>query len=86
MWGTIDAVAGYDRILDVYHGIRAALAPFAEHGLRLRTHFSHWYDWGTMVYPALRQIADASGDWRPARALLRDLGRRRRGDPRARAA
>ena len=30
MWGTIDAVAGYDHILDVYHGIRAALAPFAE--------------------------------------------------------
>ena len=27
MWGTIDAVAPYGRILDVYHGIRAALAP-----------------------------------------------------------
>jgi alkyldihydroxyacetonephosphate synthase len=59
MWGTIDAVAGYDRILDVYHGIRDALAPFAEHGLRLRTHFSHWYEWGTMVYPRF-VIADAS--------------------------
>jgi alkyldihydroxyacetonephosphate synthase len=60
MWGTIDAVAGYDRILDVYHGIRAALAPFEAHGLRLRTHFSHWYEWGTMVYPRF-VIADASG-------------------------
>lgn len=60
MWGTIDAVASYDRILDVYHGIRAALEPFEEHGLRLRTHFSHWYDWGTMVYPRF-QIRDASG-------------------------
>jgi alkyldihydroxyacetonephosphate synthase len=60
MWGTIDAVAGYDRILDVYHGIREALAPFAEHGLRLRTHFSHWYEWGTMVYPRF-VIDDASG-------------------------
>jgi alkyldihydroxyacetonephosphate synthase len=59
MWGTIDAVAGYDRILGVYHGIRGALAPFAEHGLRLRSHFSHWYDWGTMVYPRF-VIADAS--------------------------
>jgi alkyldihydroxyacetonephosphate synthase len=59
MWGTIDAVAGYDRILDVYHGIRDALAPFAEHGLRLRTHFSHWYEWGTMVYPRF-VIADTS--------------------------
>ena len=60
MWGTIDAVAPYSRALDVYHAIRAALAPFDEHGLRLRTHFSHWYDWGTMVYPRF-QIADASG-------------------------
>ena len=60
MWGTIDAVASYDRILDVYHAIRAALAPFAEHGLRLRTHFSHWYDWGAMVYPRFL-IDDVSG-------------------------
>jgi alkyldihydroxyacetonephosphate synthase len=51
MWGTIDAVAPYDRILDVYDAVRAALAPFAEQGLRLRTHLSHWYDWGAMVYP-----------------------------------
>jgi alkyldihydroxyacetonephosphate synthase len=45
MWGTIDAVATYDKIEAVYAAIRAALAPFeAEVGLRLRTHFSHWYD------------------------------------------
>jgi alkyldihydroxyacetonephosphate synthase len=60
MWGTIDAVAPYGRILDVYHGVREALAPFADDGLRLRTHFSHWYEWGTMVYPRF-VIADASG-------------------------
>ena len=59
MWGTIDAVAPYGRILPVYHAIRAALEPFAEHGLRLRTHFSHWYEWGTMVYPRF-QIDDIS--------------------------
>jgi alkyldihydroxyacetonephosphate synthase len=51
MWGTIDAVAPYRTILDVYHGVREALAPFAADGLRLRTHFSHWYEWGTMIYP-----------------------------------
>jgi len=59
MWGTIDAVAPYGRILDVYHGLRAALAPFAADGLRLRTHFSHWYEWGAMVYPRF-VIADVS--------------------------
>ena len=51
MWGTIDAVAPYDRILGVYDAIRAALEPFGAQGLRLRTHLSHWYDWGAMVYP-----------------------------------
>jgi alkyldihydroxyacetonephosphate synthase len=60
MWGTIDAVASYDRILGVYDGIRAALEPFAGDGLKLRTHFSHWYDWGTMVYPRFI-IPDVSG-------------------------
>ena len=60
MWGTIDAVAPYGRILGVYDAIRAALAPFEADGMRLRTHFSHWYEWGTMVYPRF-VIPDASG-------------------------
>jgi alkyldihydroxyacetonephosphate synthase len=60
MWGTIDAVASYDRILDVYHAVREALEQFAGSGLRLRTHFSHWYEWGSMVYPRFL-IPDASG-------------------------
>jgi alkyldihydroxyacetonephosphate synthase len=51
MWGTIDAVAPYSTILDVYHGLRAALEQFVADGLRLRTHFSHWYEWGSMIYP-----------------------------------
>ena len=71
MWGTIDAVAPFDRILAVYDGIRAALAPFSEHGLKLRTHFSHWYEWGTMVYPRF-VIADASQVPDPA-ALYKDI-------------
>jgi alkyldihydroxyacetonephosphate synthase len=71
MWGTIDAVAPYSRALGVYHAIRTALEPFGEHGLRLRTHFSHWYDWGTMVYPRF-QIADASGHPDPL-ALYKEI-------------
>jgi alkyldihydroxyacetonephosphate synthase len=74
MWGTIDAVASYDRILDVYDGIRAALAPFAaDVGLKLRTHFSHWYDWGTMVYPRF-VISDVSGHPDPV-ALYKEIWR-----------
>ena len=73
MWGTIDAVATYGRILPVYHAIRAALEPFADTGLRLRTHFSHWYDWGTMVYPRF-VIPDVSAHPDP-RGLYKDIWR-----------
>ena len=73
MWGTIDAVASYDRILDVYAAIRSALEPFSDTGLRLRTHFSHWYEWGTMVYPRFL-IPDASGHPDPV-ALYKDIWR-----------
>jgi len=52
MWGTIDAVASYRHVLDVYEAVRDAVGTrFAGSGLTLRTHFSHWYEWGSMVYP-----------------------------------
>ena len=51
IWGTIEAVASYARIDDVYRAVKDAIeGPFAEHGLSLRIHFSHWYPWGTMLY------------------------------------
>ncbi len=51
MWGTIDVVATFDRIIPTYEALREALLPrFAEHNLRLNTHLSHWYEWGTMLY------------------------------------
>ena len=37
-----------------------ALKPYEAQGLRLRTHLSHWYEWGSMVYPRF-VIPDASG-------------------------
>jgi len=51
MWGTIDVVATYDRILPTYTALQQALVPrFADYNLRLTTHLSHWYDWGSMLY------------------------------------
>jgi len=51
MWGTIDVVATYDRILPVYDALQAEVAQrFAGNDLQLNTHLSHWYDWGTMLY------------------------------------
>jgi alkyldihydroxyacetonephosphate synthase len=51
IWGTIEAVASYGRIHDVYRAVKAAVAePYAAEGLALRVHLSHWYPWGTMIY------------------------------------
>ena len=51
VWGTIDVVATYSRIGEVYEALQEAVArPYASIGLQLRAHFSHWYHWGTMIY------------------------------------
>jgi alkyldihydroxyacetonephosphate synthase len=51
IWGTLDVVATYSRIEAVYEALRLAVRePYADVGLELRMHFSHWYPWGTMIY------------------------------------
>lgn len=52
IWGTVDVVADFAHIEAVYHAttkaIRAAVP--ARWNLSLLTHFSHWYEWGSMIY------------------------------------
>ena len=51
VWGTIDVVATYARLLHTYHALQEAVAkPYASRGLKLRSHLSHWYPWGAMIY------------------------------------
>ena len=51
IWGTLDVVATYSRVEAVYEALRTRVRePYAEVGLELRMHFSHWYLWGTMIY------------------------------------
>jgi len=51
VWGTIDVVATYATLLDTYVALQEAVGvPYAAHGLTLRTHLSHWYPWGAMLY------------------------------------
>jgi alkyldihydroxyacetonephosphate synthase len=51
IWGTLDVVATYARVEAVYEALhRAVREPYADAGLELRMHFSHWYLWGTMIY------------------------------------
>jgi alkyldihydroxyacetonephosphate synthase len=51
VWGTIDVVATYSRIMAAYHALQEVVArPYAQRGLKLRSHLSHWYPWGAMIY------------------------------------
>ena len=56
IWGTVDVVADFAHIEAVYHettaAIRAAVDPKWE--LSLTTHFSHWYEWGSMIYARMK--------------------------------
>ncbi len=56
IWGTVDVVADFEHIEAVYEettkAIRAACP--AELNLSLTTHFSHWYEWGSMIYARMK--------------------------------
>jgi alkyldihydroxyacetonephosphate synthase len=70
IWGTIDVVADYEHIEAVYHAttqaVRAAVP--AHFNLSLTTHFSHWYEWGSMIY-ARAKIPVGPDDLAAAKAL-----------------
>ena len=49
MFGTMDTIAPYDKIEKIYWAMKEAIEtnfPMA----RFIAHFSHWYEWGCMVY------------------------------------
>jgi alkyldihydroxyacetonephosphate synthase len=73
IWGTIDVVATYDRLLPAYRALHEALLPrFAGHGLRLTTHLSHWYDWGSMLYTRF-MIPEGPSDYDAAQRLNAEI-------------
>jgi alkyldihydroxyacetonephosphate synthase len=61
IWGTIEAVATYARIGDVYRAVRQAMRPYEADGLTMKIHLSHWYPWGTMIYGRF-VVADGGPD------------------------
>lgn len=76
IWGTIDVVATYDRLLPTYRALHEALLPhFAGDGFRLTTHLSHWYDWGSMLY-ARFTIPEGPSDYAAARRLNEEIWER----------
>ena len=49
MFGTMDTIAPFDKIENIYRAMKLAIEtefPMA----RFIAHFSHWYEWGAMVY------------------------------------
>lgn len=53
IWCTMDAVADYSHIMGVYDAVTRAVQESVDPkwGLTVKTHFSHWFDWGSMIYP-----------------------------------
>ena len=50
IWGTMDVVMDYAHTMQVYRAMYAAMKPFEKrHGLTFTPHFSHVYEWGTML-------------------------------------
>ncbi len=62
MTAVTDTVAPYEDIERVYVAMQQAVeGGFAEHGALFHAHFSHWYDWGTAIYPTFL-IKDVPAD------------------------
>jgi alkyldihydroxyacetonephosphate synthase len=52
MTAVTDTVAPYEDIERVYAAMKSAVEEgFRDRGAIFHAHFSHWYDWGTAVYP-----------------------------------
>lgn len=52
MYAVVDTVATYSRLERIYLEVKKTLEEkFQDVGLEFIAHFSHWYDWGTIVYP-----------------------------------
>jgi alkyldihydroxyacetonephosphate synthase len=53
IWCTMDAVSDYRHIRALYENVTRAMRESIDPkwGLTLKTHLSHWFDWGAMIYP-----------------------------------
>ncbi|MEW6226829.1 MAG: FAD-binding oxidoreductase [Bacillota bacterium] len=49
MFGTMDTVATYDKIEDIYWAMKSAIERVYPRA-KFIAHFSHWYEWGCMCY------------------------------------
>ena len=53
MTAVTDTIAPYEDIEKVYWAMKSAVEKgFKKQGAIFHAHFSHWYDWGTSIYPS----------------------------------
>jgi alkyldihydroxyacetonephosphate synthase len=73
MTAVTDTVAPYEDIERVYAAMKDAVEDgFADRGALFHAHFSHWYDWGTSIYPTFL-VKDVPGDRAEALVLYEAL-------------
>ncbi len=70
IWGTVDVVADFEHIEAVYEATTTAIKSACPEkwNLSLHTHFSHWYEWGSMIYARMK-IPTGPADLAEAKAL-----------------
>lgn len=53
IWCTMDMTADFTHIEAVYREVTRAMREAVDPswGMTVKTHLSHWYDWGSMIYP-----------------------------------
>jgi alkyldihydroxyacetonephosphate synthase len=68
-----DTVAPYEDIENVYWSMKSAVENgFKEYGAVFHAHFSHWYDWGTSIYPSFL-VKDVPKDYNEAVKLYEEI-------------
>ena len=73
MTAVTDTVAPYEDIENVYRAMKSAVEDgFGKYGAVFHAHFSHWYDWGTSIYPSF-MIKDTPGDYAEAMKLYKEI-------------
>ncbi|MBC7812509.1 MAG: FAD-binding oxidoreductase [Burkholderiales bacterium] len=76
IWGTVDVVADFQHIEEVYHAttraVRESIDP--KWNLQLNTHFSHWYEWGSMIYARMK-VPTGPDNLQEAKALHDEIFR-----------
>jgi len=73
MTAVTDTIAPYEDIENVYRAMKSAVEDgFHKYGAIFHAHFSHWYEWGTSIYPSF-MIKDVPEDSSRAVGLYRDV-------------